>query len=51
MFRVGEFDLLANAKLDCVLSQSDSFIEAAEVQWKLAELTAAMDARISLEGE
>ncbi len=42
---------MANAKLDCVLGKSDDYIEAAEVEWKLAELIAAMDARINLEGE
>ena len=47
--RVAEFDLLVRAKLDCVLSQENDYLEAAEVAWALDELSAALSARIACE--
>ena len=47
--RVAEFELISATKLDCVLSRADDHIEAAEVQWKLEELIAALNLRAELE--
>lgn len=47
--RVSEFDLIAHAKLDCVLSHADNHQEAAEVQWALDELVAALNLRLKYE--
>jgi hypothetical protein len=49
--RVGEFDLLSHAKLDCILSKSDDHIEAAEVEWHLDELITAMASRVEMEAQ
>ena len=46
--RVGEFDLLVRSAINCVLSQEDSYSEAAEVAWALDELITAMNSRLSL---
>ena len=46
--RVNEFDLLARAKLNCVLSREDDHIEAAEAAWALDELFAAINSRLDL---
>ena len=46
--RIAEFDLLVRSKLNCILSQEDSYIEAAEAVWALDELSAAFSTRLSL---
>lgn len=47
--RVAEFDLLARARLDCVLSRADDRLEAAEVEWALEELVKAWTIRLQYE--
>ena len=39
---------MSHYKLDCILSKSDDHVEAARVGWALDQLTAAMNARLSL---
>ena len=46
--RVAEFDLLVRSEINCVLSQEDSYTEAAEVAWALDELISAINSRLSL---
>ena len=49
--RVSEFDLLAHAKLDCIIGKEDDSIEAAEVLWALDELISALQVRLHFESK
>jgi len=46
--RVNEFDLISHAQLNCILEKVDDYEEAAEVEYALDELVAALLARVSV---
>ena len=46
MSRVNEFDLISHAQLNCILEKTEEHKEAAEVEYALDELVAALRARL-----